>query len=167
MYMSRLKVWHVISHINFSTCRYFVHVLLPSYVIQQIPQLFHMWSDPKFDNIMYKKEFVKDWTSSHLQQCGWYLDCPLTPFMFLKGPSKRNSIQDLWKSQLKETNKKKQRKRKNKMMLKLQAFQGVGQGHLTWSHLQPTWKLIPQELLPFRIHQSILFKELNLLILSQ
>jgi hypothetical protein len=26
---------------------------------------------------MFRKKIVKDWGSSHLLYCGWYLDCPL------------------------------------------------------------------------------------------
>ncbi len=39
--------------------------------------LFSIWCDPKSDNIMYKKEFVKGWDSSHLPCFGWYLNCLL------------------------------------------------------------------------------------------
>jgi hypothetical protein len=42
--------------------------------IFKIPKLFKMWKDPKIDNIMYMKDMLRDWSSPHLLDCGWYLD---------------------------------------------------------------------------------------------
>ncbi len=56
--------------------RYFFHVLLLTRAIEEILHLFHIWSHPKSDSSMYKKNLLKDWPSFHLQHCGWYLDCP-------------------------------------------------------------------------------------------
>jgi hypothetical protein len=30
---------------------------------------------------MYRKDFLKDWASSHLHDCVSYLDCPLEPII--------------------------------------------------------------------------------------
>ncbi len=53
--------------------RYFFHVLFPAIAIEEIPQLFHIWNNPKLDNSMYKKKFLRDWPLFHLQH---YLDYP-------------------------------------------------------------------------------------------
>jgi hypothetical protein len=42
--------------------------------IFKIPKLLKMWKDPKIDNIMYMKDMLRDWSSPHLLDCGWYLD---------------------------------------------------------------------------------------------
>jgi hypothetical protein len=42
--------------------------------IFEIPRLFKIWRDPKTYSTMYRKDMLKDWTSSHLLDCGWYLD---------------------------------------------------------------------------------------------
>jgi hypothetical protein len=31
---------------------------------------------PKVDGSMFRKELLKDWSSSHLLDCDWYLDYP-------------------------------------------------------------------------------------------
>jgi hypothetical protein len=41
--------------------------------IFEIPRLLEIWRDPKIDNIMYK-DMLRDWTSPHLLDYGWYLD---------------------------------------------------------------------------------------------
>jgi hypothetical protein len=43
-------------------------------VIFEIPRLLKIWKDPKVDNTMYMKDILKDWTSPHLLDCGWYID---------------------------------------------------------------------------------------------
>ncbi len=42
--------------------------------IFEIPKLLKIWKDPKVDNAMYRKDMLKDWISSHLLDCGWYID---------------------------------------------------------------------------------------------
>ncbi len=47
--------------------------------IFKIPQLLEIWrdpkTDPKTDNIMYMKDVLRDWSSPHLLDYGWYLNC--------------------------------------------------------------------------------------------
>jgi hypothetical protein len=56
---------------------YFFHVLFLAKTIKEIPQLFHIWSNPKLDSSMYRKDILRDWPSFHLQHYGWYLDYSL------------------------------------------------------------------------------------------
>jgi hypothetical protein len=44
-------------------------------VISEIPKLFEIWRNPKIDNIMYMENMLKDWSSPHLLDCGWYFSC--------------------------------------------------------------------------------------------
>ncbi len=39
-------------------------------------RLFNIWCDPKFDNIMFWKELIRDQGSFYLPYWGWYLDYP-------------------------------------------------------------------------------------------
>lgn len=55
---------------------YFNFVLFPKGVILSLFPFFLIWIDPKVDNNMYHKDLLKDWSTIHLKQCGWYLDCP-------------------------------------------------------------------------------------------
>ncbi len=41
-----------------------------------LPLLLRIWCDPKVENNMYKKDFLKEWLSGHLASYGWFLDCP-------------------------------------------------------------------------------------------
>jgi hypothetical protein len=41
--------------------------------ISKIPKLLKILKDPKTDNTMYK-DMLRDWSSPHLLDCGWYLD---------------------------------------------------------------------------------------------
>jgi hypothetical protein len=64
-------------------------------------------------------------------------------------------------------NKKGKTKKKKKKDVKVI---GIPRGRVKASNMEPpppNLETHTQELLPFRIHQSILFKKLNLLILSQ
>jgi hypothetical protein len=56
--------------------KYFNFMLLQGGVIHEILALLKIWKDPKLDNTMYQKNLFKDWTSSHLRDCPWYVDCP-------------------------------------------------------------------------------------------
>jgi hypothetical protein len=40
----------------------------------EVPWLLWIWSDPKLDGSLYKKELVRNWSSQHHPHCGWYLD---------------------------------------------------------------------------------------------
>jgi hypothetical protein len=55
--------------------------------------LFNIWCDPKFDNIMYRKELVKNQGLFYLTYYGWYFDCPLdcTPILEKSKRKKFNS----------------------------------------------------------------------------
>jgi hypothetical protein len=44
--------------------------------IFKIPKLLAIWRDSKIDSTMYKKDMLRDWSSPHLLDCGWYLDYP-------------------------------------------------------------------------------------------
>jgi len=55
---------------------FFYHVLLPEGAIDELPHMLWIWEDPKADNTMYCKDFLKDWSPNHLKDCGWYIDCP-------------------------------------------------------------------------------------------
>jgi hypothetical protein len=44
--------------------------------IFEIPRLLEIWRDPKTNITMYKKDILKDWSSPHLLDYGWYLDYP-------------------------------------------------------------------------------------------
>jgi hypothetical protein len=44
--------------------------------IFEISRLLKIWKDPKTNNIMYRKDMLRDWSSPHLLDCGWYLDYP-------------------------------------------------------------------------------------------
>jgi hypothetical protein len=44
--------------------------------IYEIQRLLEIWKDPRTNNTMYRKDILRDWTSPHLLDCGWYLDCP-------------------------------------------------------------------------------------------
>jgi hypothetical protein len=43
--------------------------------IYEIPRLLEIWRDLKTDNnIMYRKDMLRDWTSTYFLDCAWYLD---------------------------------------------------------------------------------------------
>jgi hypothetical protein len=56
--------------------RYFHFVFFRKGAIFEIPRLFKIWRDPKIDNKMYKNNMLKDWSSPHFLDYGWYLNCP-------------------------------------------------------------------------------------------
>jgi hypothetical protein len=60
----------------FDHYRYFHFVFSHKGAISKIPRLLEIWRNPKTNNIMYKKYMLRDWTSPHLLDCGWYLDYP-------------------------------------------------------------------------------------------
>jgi hypothetical protein len=70
---------------------YFYHVLLFHDAIDQLSNILDIWCDPKVDNIMFKKDLLKDWLASHLLQCGWYLDCLKDINPTLEIPLKENT----------------------------------------------------------------------------
>lgn len=55
--------------------RHFNFVLLQGGVLREIPAHLKVWRVPNSDNTMYQKDLFKDWTSSHLQDYPWYVDC--------------------------------------------------------------------------------------------
>ncbi len=65
-------------------CRYFHFVFFWRGAISEIPRLFEIWRDPKIDNTMYKKDMLKNWSSPHLLDYGWYLNCPKENILPLK-----------------------------------------------------------------------------------
>jgi hypothetical protein len=57
--------------------RYFKVVLLHVRVLISNPRLYNMESvDLEFSSTMYSNLMVADWSSEHLDNCMWYLDCP-------------------------------------------------------------------------------------------
>lgn len=44
--------------------------------MHEILELLKIWVVFKSNNIMYIKKLLKNWTSSHLWDCPWYLDFP-------------------------------------------------------------------------------------------
>ena len=57
--------------------RYFRYVLLPRKAISKVPVFFPNYLDTECPDSMFTPAIIKTWDSSHYQQCGWYLDCPL------------------------------------------------------------------------------------------
>jgi hypothetical protein len=53
----------------------FYHVFFSMGAIDQLPPLFGIWCDPKPNITMYRKEFLKDWSSSHLVDYWLYINC--------------------------------------------------------------------------------------------
>jgi hypothetical protein len=51
-------------------------MLLQGSVICEILVHLKIWRVPKSDNIMYQKDLFRDWTSSHLHDYTWYMNCP-------------------------------------------------------------------------------------------
>jgi hypothetical protein len=43
--------------------------------ISEIPRLLKIWRDPKIDSTMYKKDMLRDWSSPHFLDYGWYFNC--------------------------------------------------------------------------------------------
>jgi hypothetical protein len=54
----------------------FLPCFVPKGVIDELPHLFWIWQDPKADNTMYRKGLLKDWSLDHLEDYGWYIECP-------------------------------------------------------------------------------------------
>jgi hypothetical protein len=44
--------------------------------IFEIPRLLEIWRDLKTNFTMYRKDMLRDWSSPHLLDYDWYLDCP-------------------------------------------------------------------------------------------
>jgi hypothetical protein len=55
---------------------YFHFVHFQRGAIFEIPRLLEIQRNPKTSNTMYTKDMFKDWSSPHLLDCGWCLDCP-------------------------------------------------------------------------------------------
>jgi hypothetical protein len=51
-------------------------VLFQKGAISEIPRLLEIRKDPKTNITMYKKNMLRDWSSPHLLDYGWYIDCP-------------------------------------------------------------------------------------------
>ncbi len=60
----------------FYSPKYFNFMLLQGSVICEILVHLKIWRVPKSDNIMYQKDLFRDWTSSHLHDYTWYMNCP-------------------------------------------------------------------------------------------
>ncbi len=89
--VSRSQILKSHSHSFIDPCKYFVHVLLSGNAIIEIPQLFKVWCDPKFESIMYNEDLLRDWLFTQLKTCGWYVDCPLdSTFTYKRYYQKKN-----------------------------------------------------------------------------
>jgi len=58
-----------LSFIFLYPCKCSFPVLLPWNAISRILYFFKFWCDPKFKNIMYNKDLLKDLLSTHLEKC--------------------------------------------------------------------------------------------------
>jgi hypothetical protein len=58
----------------FKHCRFFHFVLFCRGAIYEIPRFLKIWRDPKTNSTMNTKDMLRDWTSTHLSNCAWYLD---------------------------------------------------------------------------------------------
>jgi hypothetical protein len=95
---------------------------------------------------------------------GGILIALLTPFMFFEG-SLREKFDTRFMEKLVQGNEKGKTKKKKDVKVI-----GIPRGRVRASNMEPpppNLETHTQELPPFRIHQSILFKKLNILILSQ
>jgi hypothetical protein len=63
-------------HIVYFEGRYFYQILLQVGAIDWLPHLLVIWCDPKANNFIIRKNILKDWLSSYLLDCKWYLDYP-------------------------------------------------------------------------------------------
>jgi hypothetical protein len=55
---------------------FFYHVLFLGGAIDEFPNLLWIWQDPKVDITMFRKDLFMDWLLNHLEDYGWYLECP-------------------------------------------------------------------------------------------
>lgn len=67
----------IIFGIELSTCRYFKFELYPKGAIAKadMPPFLLTWLDRGSADCMFSPTQLKNWTSSHLQACPWYLEC--------------------------------------------------------------------------------------------
>ena len=64
--------------LTFCLClfRYIHFELEPLRVLSHLPPFIPAWKDTASEECMYSAGIIKDWRLEHLQDCGWYLDCP-------------------------------------------------------------------------------------------
>jgi hypothetical protein len=78
--------------------RYFKFVLFPAQAISKSPAFFTDYKDMESESCMNTQGILKSWSSVHLENCAWYLDCPLK-----KPPSSEIALRDSLEPSLKNS----------------------------------------------------------------
>jgi hypothetical protein len=115
--------------------RYLKFILLPNGVILGMPQLYIKRVDPMSSSTMYMSLMAIDWRLEHLEQCGWYLDCPKIKPPPLKLLFKINC----WTSNKEETNSYEERwfRPSSDLQGQVQSQTLEGEAMITWLAIVP------------------------------